>query len=202
MTDRTPCRTPAGTSATNLRTWKFEACRTAILSALSDGAVAGRDIADHARDRMSEAHRADLGKLGWHVTAVRLELEVRGEIERVPGAKPVTLGSRGRIVEISPRRSRPCPPEIARPVDRARAGAAARADRRAEGCAPVLEPYIGHATPEGLVLRGRVLTPSAARGAGRAGLEVDQSAADGVAVRDRRGGGRGGARGRGARHER
>lgn len=91
MTDRTPCRTPTGTSATNVPAWKFDACRSAILSALTDGPVAGRDLAEQVRDRMSEAHLADLGKLGWHVMAVRLEMEVRGEIARVPGAKPVTL---------------------------------------------------------------------------------------------------------------
>ncbi len=91
MTDRTPCRTPAGTSATNLPTWKVEACRTAILSVLSDGEVPAKEISDLAGARLSGADREELGKLGWHMTAVRLELEVRGEVERVPGAKPVTL---------------------------------------------------------------------------------------------------------------
>ena len=28
------------------------------------------------------------GSVGWYATAVKLDLEARGELERVPGAKP------------------------------------------------------------------------------------------------------------------
>lgn len=91
MTDRTPCRTPTGTSATNIPTWKFDACRAAILSVLAEGETEARDLAERAGARLSGADRDALGKLGWHVTAVRLEMEVRGEVERVAGAKAVTL---------------------------------------------------------------------------------------------------------------
>ncbi len=91
MTDRIPCRTPTGTSATNIPKWKFDACRDALLAQLAGGEIKAADIAERAGARLSEAHLTDLGKLGWHMTTVRLELEVRGEIERIPGTKPVTL---------------------------------------------------------------------------------------------------------------
>ncbi|GIT92818.1 hypothetical protein JANAI62_32760 [Jannaschia pagri] len=85
MTDRTPCRTPAGTTATNVPTWKVEACREALHKALADGPLPTRDIAKIAGQHLSEDDRTDLGSLGWHMTTVRLELEVRGEIVRLPG---------------------------------------------------------------------------------------------------------------------
>ncbi|MEM9795910.1 MAG: hypothetical protein AAF919_05455 [Pseudomonadota bacterium] len=91
MTDRTPCRTPEGKSATNIPAWKFDACRDALLAELAGGEVRASEIAKRAGARLSAEQLADLGSLGWHMTTVRLEMEVRGEILRVPGAKPVTL---------------------------------------------------------------------------------------------------------------
>ncbi len=91
MTERIPCRTPTGTSATNIPTWKFDACRIAILATLADGARPASEISPAVGDRLPPDDLAALGKLGWHVTAVRLEMEVRGEIERIPGATPLTL---------------------------------------------------------------------------------------------------------------
>jgi hypothetical protein len=48
-------------------------------------------MAERAGREMT-AHDVDaLGSLGWHITTVRLEMEVRGEIERVPGKRPLEL---------------------------------------------------------------------------------------------------------------
>ncbi|WP_298429245.1 hypothetical protein [uncultured Jannaschia sp.] len=85
MTDRTPCRTPTGTSATNVPTWKFDACRTAILDILADGPVPAAEVATRVGERLTDEQLDALGKIGWHVTTVRLEMEVRGEIARLPG---------------------------------------------------------------------------------------------------------------------
>ena len=84
--ERIPCRTPAGSSATNIPAWKFDACREAILAELSDGPMRASAMANAAGRRLTDQARRDLGSLGWHVTTVRLELEVRGEIERLPGS--------------------------------------------------------------------------------------------------------------------
>ncbi|WP_308917064.1 DUF6958 family protein [Jannaschia sp. LMIT008] len=91
MTERTPCRTPAGKSATNIPTWKFDACRAALLAELTGGPVPAKDIAARAGERLSAPDRDALGALGWHMTTVRLEMEVRRELERIPGQTPVTL---------------------------------------------------------------------------------------------------------------
>ncbi|MFO6466032.1 DUF6958 family protein [Jannaschia sp. KMU-145] len=90
MTDRKPCRTPTGTSATNVPTWKFDACRSAILDVLADGAVPASEVAARVGDQLTDEQLDALGKLGWHVTTVRLEMEVRGEIARLPG-RPLRL---------------------------------------------------------------------------------------------------------------
>ena len=84
MTDKVPCRTPTGTSATNVPAWKFDACRDAILAELADGPMRASAIAAAAGRRLGHDAKADLGSLGWHMTTVRLEMEVRGEIARLP----------------------------------------------------------------------------------------------------------------------
>lgn len=93
MTGRVACRTPNPDrpGVTNVPAWKFEACRTALLAALEDGAMMrAPDLVRAAGARLTDAQRADLGSLGWHMTTVRLELEARGEIARLPGG-PVRL---------------------------------------------------------------------------------------------------------------
>lgn len=37
---------------------------------------------------LTPERRANLGSVGWYATTVKLALEVRGEIRRVPGASP------------------------------------------------------------------------------------------------------------------
>jgi hypothetical protein len=91
--DKVPCRTPTPrkSGVTNVPKWKFDVCRAAILSALHQGPIQGQQMAERAGREMT-AHDVDaLGSLGWHITTVRLEMEVRGEIERVPGKRPLEL---------------------------------------------------------------------------------------------------------------
>ena len=87
---RVACRTPADgrDGVTNIPEWKFEAVRGAILASLQDGPIAFKDLREAVRARLSGDVLSTLGSLGWHVTTVKLELEVRGEVERVADAKP------------------------------------------------------------------------------------------------------------------
>jgi len=64
MEEKVTCRTPTEgrDGVTNLPKWKFDAIQSAILTVLK-----------------------------WHVTSVKLEMEVRGEIERIPGRVPQRL---------------------------------------------------------------------------------------------------------------
>ncbi|MEL6645541.1 MAG: hypothetical protein AAFQ79_16540 [Pseudomonadota bacterium] len=41
-----------------------------------------------ASPQLTDTQRADLGAIGWHVTTVKLEPELRSEIRRLPGTTP------------------------------------------------------------------------------------------------------------------
>ncbi len=96
MTDKTPCRTPAKDrdGVTNIPTWKFDLVRDALLKTLRAGDVPFSELSRKVGTHLSADEKKRLGSLGWHVTCVKLELEVRGEVARRKGASPqiVTLG--------------------------------------------------------------------------------------------------------------
>ncbi|WP_299704655.1 hypothetical protein [uncultured Tateyamaria sp.] len=83
--DKVACRTPAEgrDGVTNIPAWKFDAVRGAILGALDGGPILYKDLNAAVQARLDDQTLADLGKLSWHVVTVKLELEVRGEIERL-----------------------------------------------------------------------------------------------------------------------
>ncbi|MFL4469087.1 hypothetical protein ACERZ8_04100 [Tateyamaria armeniaca] len=88
--EKVTCRTPAAgrTGVTNIPAWKFDAVRAAILDALGDGPMLYKHLNEEVADRLDADTLAKLGKLGWHVVTVKLELEVRGEIERLDTRGP------------------------------------------------------------------------------------------------------------------
>ena len=88
--DKVACRTPAAgrDGVTNIPAWKFDLIRDAILGILSEGPAPFSDLAVEVKARLSADDLSKLGSVGWHVTTVKLEMEMRGEIERVPGAGP------------------------------------------------------------------------------------------------------------------
>lgn len=92
MTDRIPCRTPAdpegGTS--NIPAWKYEAMARAIRAALADGPMTQTALRAAVADHLAGEERDGMGSLPWHATTVRLEMEVRGDLRRLPG-KPVRV---------------------------------------------------------------------------------------------------------------
>lgn len=72
---------------------KDEDMRTAILETLKrDGAMTFMELAALLEDRMQSNFG---GSVMWYFTTVKLDLEARGEIRRVPKTKPqmVELGS-------------------------------------------------------------------------------------------------------------
>ncbi|MFH1679651.1 MAG: hypothetical protein ABIH26_03295 [Candidatus Eisenbacteria bacterium] len=92
--DKVECRTPTpGRSATRVDRWKFEAVRRAILAVPSERkeGAAFRDLPGLVAKMLAARERAELGSVSWYTTTVKLELEVRGEIRRVPGARPQRL---------------------------------------------------------------------------------------------------------------
>ena len=75
---------------TNIPAWKFDALRDAILAICVEETVF-TDLFKLVPPQLTEEQLTKLGSINWHVTTVKLELEVRGEITRVPGAKPQKL---------------------------------------------------------------------------------------------------------------
>ena len=92
---RIACRTPAEgrDGVTNIPQWKFDLLRAAIEQVLADGPVPFSALKDAVRPLIAADDLARLGSLGWHVTVVKLELEVRGVIMRLaePGPQKIAL---------------------------------------------------------------------------------------------------------------
>lgn len=87
---RTPTKGKRGLRVNQAR---YDAMRRALLASIprSNAGVAFVDLPDLVRPRLP----ADwTGSVKWHVTTVKLDMETRGEIERVPGATPQRLRRR------------------------------------------------------------------------------------------------------------
>lgn len=95
MTDeRTTCHTPTpGKKPTRIHKWKYDLLRSIILDILSDSAdgVEFRSLPNLIEARLCAEQRTNLGSVSWYATTVKLDMEVRGDIERAPGAKPQRL---------------------------------------------------------------------------------------------------------------
>jgi hypothetical protein len=92
--ERVQCLTPTpGKQGTRILKWKYDRVRVAILEVVpkDETGVSFNQLASLLKERMTEADIKRLGSLGWYTTTVKLDLEVRGEIERVPGSKPQRL---------------------------------------------------------------------------------------------------------------
>ncbi len=96
--ERVNCRTPtAGKSGTTrIPKWKFDCIRRAILTGLNEDQIPFSELTENVRKRLSPGELNEMGPLGWHTTSVKLELEVRGEIKRLPqkGKQILVLGDK------------------------------------------------------------------------------------------------------------
>lgn len=72
---------------------KYELIREAILNLVhSRGEIAFKDLAPQVGKLVSGKFD---GSVSWYVTTVKLDLEARGLIQRVPGSKPQRIQSVG-----------------------------------------------------------------------------------------------------------
>lgn len=91
LSEKVACRTPVQgrDGVSNIPVWKFDLIRGHLHDILRDGAPqVYNDVRDAVGTRLTQQEADQLGKLGWHVITVKLELEVRGEIVRVPAKGP------------------------------------------------------------------------------------------------------------------
>jgi len=94
--DKIECRTPTKgrQGTTHIPRWKYECIQRAILETLEEsetGYIFFKDLNAAVEEALTTNQLAKLGSLGWHVTTVKLNMEVEGEIVRVEGAKPQRL---------------------------------------------------------------------------------------------------------------
>jgi hypothetical protein len=80
-------------SGPRILTWKYDAVRRAILETLTpvEPGIPFRDLNGAVAGRLTEEESASMGSVPWYVATVKLDLEARGEIARVPGARPQRL---------------------------------------------------------------------------------------------------------------
>ncbi len=78
-----------GKAAPRIARAKYDLVRAAILDALeprADG-LTYSELVEAVRERIPQAQLEELGSLEWYTVSVKLDLEARGEIERVPTPK-------------------------------------------------------------------------------------------------------------------
>jgi hypothetical protein len=82
-----------GKGGTRVSAEKYEIIRKAILKAVpkTKAGIAFGDLPKAVEKHLGRADRAKIGSIPWYVTTVKLDLEARGLIERVPEAKPQRL---------------------------------------------------------------------------------------------------------------
>jgi hypothetical protein len=92
--DKVVCETPTpGKQPTRIDRWKYDAVRKAILKVTprrGDG-IRFSELADKVKSALPAKQLAELGSVSWYTTTVKLDLEVRGDIYRVDGARPQRL---------------------------------------------------------------------------------------------------------------
>jgi hypothetical protein len=89
MTERVLTLHPEGKNGVNVDKQKYPVVREAILESLrSAGEMTFKALTEDVRRELEGTFD---GSISWYVTTVKLDLEARGEIERVPGKKPQHL---------------------------------------------------------------------------------------------------------------
>jgi hypothetical protein len=80
---------PEGKAGVNISKAKYDQIRKAILGAIrAHREISFKELPGEVESRLAGGFE---GSIGWYVTTVKLDLEARGEIERVPGKSPQRL---------------------------------------------------------------------------------------------------------------
>ena len=80
---------PEGKQGVRISRQKYDAIRQAILSVLAaQGEIRFKDLPAEVEATLQTSFD---GSISWYVTTVKLDLDARGLLERVPGSKPQRL---------------------------------------------------------------------------------------------------------------
>ncbi len=80
---------PEGKTGVNIDKGKYDMVRGAILEILKENETYPfKTLADEVASRLGDSFE---GSFGWYTTSVKLDLEARGEIERLPKKSPQQL---------------------------------------------------------------------------------------------------------------
>lgn len=95
MSEKILCLHPEGKTGTNIDKQKYEMVKGAILDVLNENETHPfKTLADEVANRLGDSFE---GSFGWYTTSVKLDLEARGLIERVPTKSPQQL----RLVSVN-----------------------------------------------------------------------------------------------------
>ena len=92
--DKVTCETPTpGKKPTRIAKWKYDLIRTAILAVVpsDDQGVEFRVLPKLVEGQISADDLKRLGSVSWYTTTVKLDMEGKGVIERVPASNPQRL---------------------------------------------------------------------------------------------------------------
>lgn len=80
---------PQGKSGVNLDKAKYDTIRNAILNVAHErGEITFADLTTAVEDSIGDSFD---GSVPWYVTTIKLDLEARGVIERIPNSSPQRL---------------------------------------------------------------------------------------------------------------
>jgi len=84
---------PAGKNGVNILLSRYEQIRNYIVDTIKEeGEITFSDLGDKAVEDLSDSFD---GKVLWYITTVKLDLEARGVIERIPRTSPHKLRMKG-----------------------------------------------------------------------------------------------------------
>ncbi|MFK7804931.1 MAG: hypothetical protein AB8G95_25085 [Anaerolineae bacterium] len=93
MAERILTLHPDGKQGVNIDQWKYDMVREAILSAVEEHQVITfTNLMEEVGRRVDDTFE---GSIAWYTTSVKLDLEARGTIERIPKKSPqqIRLGT-------------------------------------------------------------------------------------------------------------
>ncbi|MEO0897970.1 MAG: hypothetical protein AAFY71_16295 [Bacteroidota bacterium] len=77
---------PEGKSGVNILKRRYDAIRSYILDTLKkEGQITYKELTEWANKDLSDSFD---GNVNWYIVSVKLDLEARGEIERIPKTSP------------------------------------------------------------------------------------------------------------------